>query len=117
MNISQWIEVFGRITVLCPCLLFLLIGLRLLVGRPMSESMLGRSLKVSVGISLINALAVLAIMLATGSRREWIDIGNMVVIHDVHFKPGVNPADFLDLQPGAVVREIEIALRGQLSNP
>ena len=85
MNISQWIEVFGCITVLCPCLLFLLIGLRLLVGQPMSESMLGRWLKASVGISLINALAVLAIMLATGSRREWIDIGNMVEIHDVHF--------------------------------
>jgi Fur family peroxide stress response transcriptional regulator len=38
------------------------------------------------------------------------------VIHDVNFKPGFNPADFLDLPPGAVVADIEITLRGKLAS-
>jgi len=36
-------------------------------------------------------------------------------IHDVHFKTGVNLADFLDLPPGAIVEEIEITVRGQIA--
>lgn len=38
------------------------------------------------------------------------------VIHDVRFKPGVNLADLLDLPPGALINDIEITLRGQLSH-
>jgi Fur family peroxide stress response transcriptional regulator len=37
------------------------------------------------------------------------------VIHDVRFKPGVNLADLLDLPPGAVIKDIEITLRGALA--
>ena len=85
MNISQWTQVLGCITVFCPCALLLLIGGRLLVGRPLSELVLGHWLKVSIGLSLLATLGVLAIMLSTGSRREMIDLGNMVEIHDVHF--------------------------------
>ncbi len=85
MNISQWTQVFGCITVFCPCALLLLIGGRLLVDQPLSELILGRWLKTSVGLSLLATLGVLAIMLSTGSRRELIDLGNMVEIHDVHF--------------------------------
>ncbi len=36
-------------------------------------------------------------------------------ILDVHFKPGVNPADFLDLPPGALVDEIEITVSGKIA--
>jgi Fe2+ or Zn2+ uptake regulation protein len=36
------------------------------------------------------------------------------VIHDVHFKPGTNLADILNLPPGAVIEDIEITLRGKL---
>jgi len=51
----------------------------------MSELILGRWLKASVSVSLIGALGVLIIMLVTGSRREFVDLGDMVAIHDVHF--------------------------------
>jgi Fe2+ or Zn2+ uptake regulation protein len=37
------------------------------------------------------------------------------VIHDVRFKPGVGLADLLDLPPGAMVKDVEITLRGQLA--
>ena len=37
-------------------------------------------------------------------------------IHDIHFKPGTNLNDFLDLPPGAEIHEIEITLRGQLKH-
>jgi Fe2+ or Zn2+ uptake regulation protein len=36
------------------------------------------------------------------------------VIHDVHFKPGINLADVLDLPPGAIVDGVEVTLRGKL---
>ncbi len=85
MSVSEWTQVFGSITFLCPCALLLIIGVSLLIGRPMSELILGRWLKTMVSLSLASALAVLGIMLATGSRRELVDLGNMVEIHDVHF--------------------------------
>lgn len=37
------------------------------------------------------------------------------VIHDVEFKPGFQWSDILDLPPGAVIEDIEITLRGNLS--
>ncbi len=37
------------------------------------------------------------------------------VIHDVQFKPGFQLSDILDLPPGAVIEDIEITLRGNLS--
>ena len=85
MSVFEWTQVFGSITFLCPCALLLIIGVSLLIGRPMSELILGRWLKTMVSLSLISALVVLGIMLATGSRREFVDLGNMVEIHDVHF--------------------------------
>ncbi len=85
MNIAQYTQVCGFITVACPGILLFVIGVRLLLARPMSELMVGRWLKALIGLSLMTSLAVLAIMLTTGSRRELIDLGNMVEIHDVHF--------------------------------
>jgi Fur family peroxide stress response transcriptional regulator len=38
------------------------------------------------------------------------------VIHDVDFKPGSSVTDLLDLPPGAVVEDVEITLRGKISN-
>ncbi|MCU0752577.1 MAG: transcriptional repressor [Akkermansiaceae bacterium] len=38
------------------------------------------------------------------------------VIHDIDFKPGVSLADVLELPSGAVVNDIEITLRGKISN-
>ena len=36
-------------------------------------------------------------------------------IHDVKFKPGVNLADVFELPHGALIQDVEINLRGQLS--
>ena len=38
------------------------------------------------------------------------------VIHDIDFKPGVRISDVLELPEGAVVRDVEITLRGQIPN-
>ena len=38
------------------------------------------------------------------------------VIHDIDFKPGANLTDVLELPHGAVVQDIEITLRGKISN-
>jgi NAD(P)H-quinone oxidoreductase subunit 5 len=85
LNVALWTQIFGVVAVLCPAILLLLFGFRLLINRPMSELVVGRCLKAAVGMSLVSSLVVLVIMLATGSRREFIDFGDMVAIHDVHF--------------------------------
>ncbi len=72
-------------TVVAPAVLLFAIGARLLLGRPMSELNLGRWMKTSIGLSLLAALAILTLMLVTGSRRVLVDFGNMVEIHAVHF--------------------------------
>ena len=38
------------------------------------------------------------------------------VIHDIDFKPGTSLTDVLDLPSGAVVNDVEITLRGKISN-
>lgn len=38
------------------------------------------------------------------------------VIHDIHFKPGVNLGDLLDLPPGAIVDNVEFTLRGKIAD-
>lgn len=38
------------------------------------------------------------------------------VIHDIDFKPGFSLADVLQLPTGAVVQDVEITLRGNISN-
>ena len=37
------------------------------------------------------------------------------IIHDVKFRPGMRLEDVLDLPPGAVVKNVEFTLRGQLA--
>ena len=37
------------------------------------------------------------------------------VIHDVKFKPGINLVDVLELPVGAIIQDVEINIRGQLS--
>ncbi len=85
MNLAFLTQIFGKLTVFIPCILLLIIGIRLLIGRPMSEIQLGRWLKSVIAISLVSVLSVLIIMLITGSHREQIDLGNMVEIHEEHF--------------------------------
>ncbi len=36
------------------------------------------------------------------------------IIHDVRFRPGINLEDVLELPPGAIVKNVEFTLRGQL---
>ena len=43
------------------------------------------------------------------------DVGSGV-IHDIQFKPGIRLADVLDLPDGAVINDIEITLRGQITH-
>ncbi|MDZ4851733.1 MAG: proton-conducting transporter membrane subunit [Pirellulaceae bacterium] len=85
MILSSWIPLLGYITVFSPIIFLLVVGFQLLIGRPMSEFALGRWLKSAIILSLFATLAILAIMLVTGSRREIVDMGNMVAIDRVHF--------------------------------
>lgn len=85
MNLPDLTWGLGIVSVSAPLLLLIVSGVLLLLSRPMSEVVLGRWLKSSISLSLAALFSVLMIMLATGSRRELVDLGNLVEIHDVHF--------------------------------
>lgn len=38
------------------------------------------------------------------------------IIHDIDFKPGANLTDVLELPAGAVIQDVEITLRGKITN-
>ncbi len=81
----MYFHVLGFLTVVSPAVFLFVIGASLLLGKPMSELNLGRWMKTTIGLSLLASLAILALMLSTGSRRVLVDFGNMVEIHAVHF--------------------------------
>lgn len=37
-------------------------------------------------------------------------------IHDIAFKKGINPNDFLELPKGVIIENLELTLRGKISN-
>ncbi len=83
--IEAWLMVLGLAVTLAPALLFALFGLSQLAGRPLHERTLSRAAFWTNMTGLTAAVAVLGIMLVTGKRYVPIELGNWVVIHDLHF--------------------------------
>jgi NAD(P)H-quinone oxidoreductase subunit 5 len=83
--IEAWLMVLGLGVTLAPALLFALFGLSQLAGRPLQERTLSRAAFWTNMTGLTAAIVVLGIMLVTGRRYVPIELGNWVVIHDLHF--------------------------------
>jgi len=85
MSSAAIVNLFGFSTVVAPLLLLLVIGGSMLLQYKLSEVIVGRWMKGTIGVGLLASISVLVIMLATNSFREVIDFGNLVTIDDVHF--------------------------------
>lgn len=85
MNVNILLHTFGIVVVASPALLLLAFGLTSLLGRPLSERVLSLLTEVAVLLGLFSAVAVLATMLATDSRRVPIEIGDWVAIPEQQF--------------------------------
>jgi NAD(P)H-quinone oxidoreductase subunit 5 len=93
MELGTWNleHLLGICVVGSPAVLVAVVGLTSLIGRPLSEALIERVTYITTLIGLHAALAVLVMMLASGSRHVEIELGNWVVIdlpephHDFRF--------------------------------
>lgn len=84
-NHELWVQTLGLIVVCAPALLVAAISLPALIDRPLSERTIGRWGYGTIMISLLSSLAILGIMLASGTRTETIEIGRWVSIPQYEF--------------------------------
>lgn len=85
---NHWDVVFTALgigTVLGPLVLLACLGVSSLLGIRLGESMISRLTQVAVLLSLVQATAVLVLMLILGRRFVSIDIGDWVSIEEQHF--------------------------------
>jgi|SRR5262245_3892576 len=79
------IRALGLIVFGAPVVLLCLLGAPALVGRPLAERITGRLCHAAVLSGLVPAAAILALMLAHGTRREPVHLGDWVVVPHYHF--------------------------------
>ena len=82
---NSLMHALGVIVVAAPALLLALIGLLALVGRAPSELAISRLVQVGVTCGLLPALAILGLMLWSGTRHVPIDVGHWVAIPHYDF--------------------------------
>ncbi|MEZ6107477.1 MAG: proton-conducting transporter membrane subunit [Pirellulaceae bacterium] len=87
MNWDPWFLSLGLATVITPTVLTIVLSLPALISRPLGEGTIARLTQVSVVVGLVSSIAILALMLFTGSRDVPIDLGTWVHLEeqDFHF--------------------------------
>jgi NAD(P)H-quinone oxidoreductase subunit 5 len=85
MNYEMWFTLFGISTVVSPTFLLIVVGVPALLGRPLSERMTAAWVEAAVIAGLVASIAVLALMLLSGTRNVPIELGNWVAIPQEHF--------------------------------
>ncbi|MCS7470297.1 oxidoreductase [Stieleria sp. ICT_E10.1] len=79
-------HILGTAVVASPIVLLAILGLSTLVNRPLSETSIARLTQAAVLFSLLPAVAILVIMLATDIRYVPIELGNWVTIPEEQFQ-------------------------------
>ena len=79
------IKVIGSAVVGAPFLLICALGVTSLVGRPLAERIISRSVDLAILTGLTASLAILGVMLTQGTRYVPIELGSWVAIPDYHF--------------------------------
>ncbi|VAX42046.1 NADH-ubiquinone oxidoreductase chain L-like protein, cluster 1 [hydrothermal vent metagenome] len=85
MTPETFFTFFGICVVASPAILLALFGLTALLGISLSERSLAWLTLASVLFGLLSSLAILGMMIATGTRHVPVEIGNWVVIPEQHF--------------------------------
>jgi len=85
MTIESIYLLLGLIVVASPAVLLAVLGLTMLLSRPMNEATQANFTKAAVVTGLTAAVTILGMMLAFDSRHVVIELGNWVVIPQEHF--------------------------------
>ncbi len=78
-------QFLGVGTVVCPILLVAVIGLSSLFGIRLGETLISRLTQFAVGLGLMQAVAIVVLMISVNSRIVSIDVGDWVSIPEQHF--------------------------------
>ncbi|MBX3436137.1 MAG: oxidoreductase [Planctomycetaceae bacterium] len=85
MNSESLHTVLGIVVVAAPFVLFAILGLSSLIGRPPSEGWTAAIIQTAVIGGLLSAVGVLVWMLISGTRHVPLELGNWVIIPEQHF--------------------------------
>ncbi|MCM2369360.1 proton-conducting transporter transmembrane domain-containing protein [Aporhodopirellula aestuarii] len=86
-SLDSTFQLLGTMVIVSPLILLAILGLSGLINRPLSEGTISRLTQASVLFSLLPAIGILILMLATGIRYVPVELGNWVAIpeQDFHF--------------------------------
>ena len=85
---EQLLTFLELLVVAAPAVLVALLGIPSLLGSKLSEEATARACRIAIGVGLVCSVAVLGLMLFTGTRHSVLDLGNWVEVHDVGGKQG-----------------------------
>jgi NAD(P)H-quinone oxidoreductase subunit 5 len=85
MIVDALFDLLGTIVTVMPALLVLVLGVSPLLPRPLSERAIARWTEFCVVASLLAALAVLALMVITGTRYVPLELGDWMSLPREHF--------------------------------
>jgi NAD(P)H-quinone oxidoreductase subunit 5 len=85
MNANVLFQVLGTIVIACPAALVALLALPPLIGPSLDERTANRHNYATTVVGLLATVAILGMMLATGTRHVPIELGNWVHIPQQHF--------------------------------
>ncbi len=85
MTLDNWTHLLGATVVATPAVLVAVLGLTQLFARPLSERATAWWTESCVVIGLLATLAILTLMLVTGSRQVPIEFGDWIHIPQEHF--------------------------------
>lgn len=85
MDVSQWFQALGIVTIVAPSVLLAVLAISALFGFSLGEQRMARWTQTCVMVGLLAVVSLLGLMLATGARRVPLELGHWVVIPEEHF--------------------------------
>lgn len=85
MDFAQLLTPLSVCVLVCPAVLFAVLGLSALAGYRLAESTIVSLTRTAVVLGLTAATIILALMLTLGTRHVELELGNWVVIPQEHF--------------------------------
>lgn len=82
---SELYIVLGSVVIVSPAILLAVLGIASLIDHPLSERATARLTQGAVVSGLLASLAILGLMLFSGSRHVTLELGNWVSIPEQHF--------------------------------
>src|SRR4051812_14846286 len=85
MTLDVLMDDLGYVSVIAPAVLLAVIGLPMLLGRPLNEKTTARATQIAVVIGLLSSIAVLIMMLMEHRHHQTVKTPDWVHLDNEHF--------------------------------